>query len=312
MASGFDDALQRALSVRLNLQVGLSSMPAVEEWMDIHLDRFLEHVPMPPEMPDGHAVSYLASFGSDLSRLFWGAWGHPRGFIPKMAPYFKLCEMARADEAIIDQIGGALEPQLVGMWVGVTAGKVITGWHIGDPHPWEKIEPLFGTHAAKQQLVEFVGKHGIPRIERFQQSIGDAPYSELELRLPGASAAAQVAALDDAFDHFTGAKLPAALTARVADVEAPEVAIAVRIRAGQIVKVGALVPGVRPEELAGFCAAGEVTLDDKVLRVVGSLSGDGGIARLEYARAGKFAGVDVFVEPGDAPPAALRSAISRN
>ncbi|MEZ4367893.1 MAG: hypothetical protein R2939_16680 [Kofleriaceae bacterium] len=70
MASGFDSALQRALSVRLNLQIGLSQLPAVEEWMDIHLDRFLEHVPMPPEMPDGHAVSYLASFGSDLRRLF--------------------------------------------------------------------------------------------------------------------------------------------------------------------------------------------------------------------------------------------------
>ncbi len=312
MASGFDDALQRALSVRLNLQVGLSQMPAVEEWMDIHLDRFLEHVPMPPEMPDGHAVSYLASYGSDLRRLWWGAWGNPRGFVPKMASYFKLCEMARADESILDQIGGALEPQLVGMWVAVTGGKVVTGWHIGDPHAWPKVEPLFGEHAAKTQLTQFIARHQIERIERFQQAIGDAPYSELELAMPGTTAAARATALDDAFDHFTGARLPKALTARIADVDAPELAVAVRIRGGQVVKLGALVPGLRADEVAAFCTAAEVALEDKVLKLTGALSGDGGLARVEYARAGKFAGVDLVVEPGDAPPGGKPKPVTRN
>jgi len=51
--SSLDLALQRALSVRLNLQISLSQLPIVEEWMDIHLDRWLEHLPMPPDMPDG-------------------------------------------------------------------------------------------------------------------------------------------------------------------------------------------------------------------------------------------------------------------
>ena len=58
--SSLDLALQRALSVRLNLQIGLSQLAIVEEWMDIHLDRWLEHLPMPPDMPDAQAVSYLA------------------------------------------------------------------------------------------------------------------------------------------------------------------------------------------------------------------------------------------------------------
>ena len=49
--SSLDLALQRALSVRLNLQISLSQLAFVEEWMDIHLDRWLEHLPMPPEMP---------------------------------------------------------------------------------------------------------------------------------------------------------------------------------------------------------------------------------------------------------------------
>src|SRR5215470_13190104 len=58
--SSLDLALQRALSVRLNLQISLSQLAIVEEWMDIHLDRWLEHLPMPPDMPDAQAVTYLA------------------------------------------------------------------------------------------------------------------------------------------------------------------------------------------------------------------------------------------------------------
>ena len=45
MPNPLESALQRALSVRLNLQISLSQLPGIEEWMDIHLDRWLEHIP---------------------------------------------------------------------------------------------------------------------------------------------------------------------------------------------------------------------------------------------------------------------------
>ena len=109
MASTLDLALQRALAIRLNLQISLSSLAMVEEWMDIHLDRWLEHIPMPPEMPDGCGVNYSAMIGSDLRRIAWSAWGDPRGFVPRMADYFKLCNIAKSDIAILDQVGATLE-----------------------------------------------------------------------------------------------------------------------------------------------------------------------------------------------------------
>ncbi len=73
MSHPLESALNRALSIRLNLQITLSNLPVGEEWMDIHLDRCLEHLPTPPEMPPGTMVSYLAMLGSDLRRLWWGA-----------------------------------------------------------------------------------------------------------------------------------------------------------------------------------------------------------------------------------------------
>ena len=293
-----DLALQRALSVRLNLQISLSQLAIVEEWMDIHLDRWLEHLPMPPDMPNGQAVSYLAMLGSDVRRVWWGAWGDPRGFVPKMADYFKLCNIARSDAGLLDQIGEQLEPRLVGSWIGVWGGKVTTGWHFWDPHPWSKVELMFGTHEAKYQLKKWVDDHRIERIERFSQSIGDAAYSEIELAVPGATIDEQVDALSSAFAQFTGAPLESALVAGLRTITSPQFALAIRIRGGKISRVGALLPGIAIDDIQRMCADAKVSVDARLGKLVGALGE--GIARVEYGRAGDRAGVDVYLEPTDA------------
>jgi hypothetical protein len=300
MANALENALQKALSVRLNLQISLSQLPMIEEWMDIHLDRWLEHNPTPPDMPDGEGVSYLAMLGSDLRRVWWGAWGDPRGFVPRMADYFKLCNIAKSDAQLLDGIGEQLEPKLVGSWIGVWGGKVTTGWHFWDPQPWSKVEAMFGTHEAKFKLKKFIETHHIERIERFTQSIGDSPFSEIEIALPGETVDAQVDAMSQAFVDFTGAPLAAAVLERLRSATHPQFGLAVRIRGGQIVRIGGLAPGIALDAITKLCADAKVGVDEKLPKLVGALGE--GITRVEYGRAGERAGVDVYLEPGDAAP----------
>jgi hypothetical protein len=295
--SSLDLALQRALSIRLNLQISLSQLPIIEEWMDIHLDRWLEHNPMPPDMPDGSAPSYLAMLGTDLERVWWGAWGDPRGFVPRMADYFKLCNIARSDAALLDQVGEQLEPSLVGSWIAVWGGKVRTGWHFRDPHPWAKVEAMFGTHEAKYQLKKLVEANAIERVERFTQAIGESPYSELELAMPHATVDDQVAAVSSAFAELAGAPLDAAVVARLREIATPQLSLAVRIRGGQITRVGVLAPGIAIDAIERLAADAQVRFDPKLSKLVGALGE--GIARVEYGRAGAHAGLDVYLEPGE-------------
>jgi hypothetical protein len=297
MASGLESALQKALSIRLNLQISLSQLPMIEEWMDIHLDRWLEHNPTPPDMPMGEEASYLAMLGSDLRRVWWGAYGDPRGFVPRMADYFKLCNIAKSDAGVLDQAGEALEPKLVGSWIGVWGGKVITGWHFFDPQPWPKVEAMFGTHEAKYQIKKWVEQHGVERIERFSQAIGDASYSELELAVPGDTVEAQVAALSQSFHDFTGAPLDTAVRDRLVGAGVPAFGLAVRIRGGKIVRVGGLAPGMAIDDIQALCTDAKVGFDPKLPKLVGALGS--GIARVEYGRAGERAGVDVYIDPGE-------------
>jgi len=295
--SSLDLALQRALAVRLNLQISLSQLPIIDESMDLHLDRWLEHNPMPTDMGMGESVTYLAMLGSDLRRVWWGSWGAPGGFVPKMADYFKLCNIAKSDAALLDGIGEQLEPRLVGSWIGVWGGKVVTGWHFWDPHPWSQIEGLFGTHEAKFQLKKLVEDFKIERVDRFTQSIGDNAYSEVEVPMPGTEVEEQVEALNAAFLRLTGAPMANALLDRFRAVTAPQFSLAVRIRGGAIARVGALAPGIGLTDLEKLCADAKVGFDPKLPKLVGAL-GDG-IARVEYGRAGDKAGVDVYLEPGD-------------
>jgi len=307
MASSLESALQKSLSVRLNLQISLSQLPIIDEWMDIHLDRWLEHNPTPPDMPDGEGVSFLAMLGSDLRRVWWGAWGDPRGFVPRMADYFKLCNIAKSDAQVLDQIGEQLEPRLVGSWIGVWGGKVTTGWHFMDPHEWTKVETMFGTHEAKYALKKWVDDHHVTRVERFAQSIGDSPYSEIEFAIPGDSVDGQVATLSAAFDQFTGAPLDAVVADRMRTATVPQFGLALRIRGGHVVRVGGLAPGIAQDAIAPLCADAKVGVDPKLGKLISAL-GDG-VARVEYGRAGERVGVDVYLEPGE-PAAKVAAAPS--
>jgi hypothetical protein len=254
---------------------------------------------MPPDMPMGERVEYLAMIGSDLRRTWWGAWGHPGGFVPKMADYFRLCNIAKSDERVLDELGNALQPTSVGSWVGVWGGKVVTGWHFCDPHPWEKIEPLFGTHEAKFKLKKWCADEGVERIERFTQSIGDGAFSELELAVPGATVEEQIGHATRAFLHFTGAPPPDGII-DAWEGAAPGFRVSARIRGGQIVRFAASAPSLPLDAVGRMCLAAKVVHEARLDKLVGAMSA-GGVGRVEYGRAGERAGIDVYVEPTEAP-----------
>jgi hypothetical protein len=251
-------------------------------------------------MPNGEGVEFLAMLGSDLRRVWWGAWGDPRGFVPRMADYFKLCNIAKSDAQVLDQIGEQLEPKQVGSWIGVWGGKVTTGWHFMDPHDWPKVEQMFGTHEAKYAVKKWVDDHHITRVERFSQSIGDSPFSEIEFAIPGDSVDAQVVTMSAAFDQLTGAPLTAAITDRLRMAQVPRFGLAVRIRGGHIVRVGGIAPGLADESALALCTDANVTADPKLTKLLNALGS--GIARVEYGRAGERAGVDMHIVPGDPAP----------
>jgi hypothetical protein len=184
---------------------------------------------------------------------------------------------------------------------------VLTGWHFWDPHEWDKLEPMFGTHEAKFLLKKWVTDSGVTRFERFMQAIGEAAFSEVELALPGDSVDDQVATASRAFEHFTGAPLDAAVIDVLRGAGSPGFALSLRIKGGHVARCAVAVPGLELAALAPLCAAARTGYEPNLERVINTLSAEG-IDRVEYGRAGEHAGVDVLVEPTESAPRDARPA----
>ncbi len=267
--------LQRALTIRLNMQISLSALPIVEEWMDIHLTRWLESVPLPPEMPSGHSAHFSVTVASDLSRLTWGAYGNPAGFIPKMAKYLEACRIAPEDVALIDALGNDLEPALVGSWIAVEDGQVSTGWQFCDEHEFARVAPQFSDSEAKATLMAWLDSAGVTRFRRFVQTIGDDAASYIELPVPGVAIDDRLDAVSEAFRQLAGQPLPEHAVRAFGHAATPTLAVGVRIRAGVIDRVAAIAPGIGNDVVATLCQEAGIGFSDRHPRMQASFGADG-------------------------------------
>ena len=307
MSSHLEAKLSQALSVRLNLQVSLTSLPIVEEWMDIHLTRWLESVPLPPELPMGHTAHFGVSIASDLSRLRWDAYGNPDGFIPKMSEYFDKCKMSKQDTQLLDAMGERLEPQLVGSWVAVSDGKVSTGWQFCDKHLFADITDLFGDHEARHKLVDWMTASDVTELRRFAQTIGENAASEIELAVPGVAVDDQLTRVASAFEILAGVPLAEPVRVAMSSAVATGFTVAVTMKQGVITRVSAVSPGLGNDILAQLCAETSVPFDSKLTKIVGALGADGA-DRVHYSQLPgmQAAQVDVLVVPSDTQSPPLR------
>src|SRR5690606_8347488 len=163
--------LSEALAIRLQLQISLSILPVVEEWMDVDMNRWLESVPMPPEMAGQGQASFLVSVASDRSRVRWSAHGHPAGFVPKMAEYLSKCGVSSGDVDVINRVGEELRPERVGTWVGAAAGEMETGWHFLDERPMALLAGLLDSGGAGVSLLEWSAAVGVSVFHRYSRAI---------------------------------------------------------------------------------------------------------------------------------------------
>ena len=124
--------MARSLSTRINMQISVSALPIVEEWMDARLGRWLESVPLPMEFPGGGQAHMEATVAGDLQGVVWSAYGTPNGFIPKLAKYLSESGAEPTDIDLINVIGETFSPREVGSWLRVGPGVLTTGWMFRD------------------------------------------------------------------------------------------------------------------------------------------------------------------------------------
>ena len=280
------DKLSEALAGRLALQMSVSSLEVIEEWMDTPLTRWLDSIPLPMEMPDGSSPPVMVLLGSDARRVRWSAGGAPEGFIPKLVDYLRRAGAHPGDFGQIDGAGQALEPAAVGTWIEVRPGAVETGWSFEDRMPVGRLRELLG----EGDWMESVGAECV----RVVRGIGAGPATELAVQVAGDDRAARQAAAVAAMERLGAPIDPAAIAPLGGDLF-----LAVRARGGVIdsVRLG----GVRPDAGAAgaVCAALGLTMAppiESVARAIGA--GEPVLVELEREVPGNAATVHVGLLAG--------------
>jgi hypothetical protein len=281
-----ESEIQKALAIRINLQIVISSIPSIGEDMDMPLSRWLDAVPLPPEMPGGMPPTMVVRLTTELNGMGWSAYGAPAGMIPKMADYFQKCGMVGDDLALINAMGEALEPNQVGSWIEVVDGGMRTGWQFREPMELARIAPHLGNDLVVTKLMMFTAKRDIERYRGFVQSVktpkGSTTGTLVELELPGDTAAAQVALAAEGFKDLGGTELPSALSDVLGASRDADVSFGVELVAGAVANVQVAGPGIHLDEVAKLCAALEISYTDRVADLERMLGADG-VTRMVYA-----------------------------
>jgi hypothetical protein len=266
------DRLSEALAGRLALQMSVSSLPVVEEWMDMPLTRWLDSVPLPPEMPDGEGPPLVVSLGCDADMVRWSSAGAPGGIVPKLVDYLRRAGALPDDFRQVDEIGQALEPAVVGSWIEARPGAVTTGWFVADQMDAARVRELLG---------EGAWMDGLGVCVRAGRSVGADPVTDVVVELHG-DRGERLAAAAEVF-----ARVGFALEASAVPPGAQDIWLGLRARAGQPVSARLLVarPGSAAPGLA--CAALGLELAPAIGLVERSIgAGEVALMELEWSAAG--------------------------
>lgn len=284
------EVLSAALAAKLAMQMSVSSLPVIEEWMDTPLTRWLDSVPLPMEMPGGESPPMVVSLGSDARLVRWSAGGLPEGMIPKLVDYLQRAGALPGDFQRIDDTGQALEPREVGSWIEVRPGSVTTGWFFEDrAMPLGRVRALLG----EGEWMEELGHETCLRVAR---GIAGEPAIDVTVDL-GEDRGARLARAGELFQRF-GFALDRAAAAALGD----DLTAGVRARRGAVeaVRLTGSLPG--GQALAAACSAAGMLLSPAVNMVERSIAARETIAvDLEAAAGGASVVVSFIAGSGGGP-----------
>ena len=271
-------ALSDALTQRLGMQISLSSLPIVEEWMDARLTRWLESVPLPMEMPAGGVADITVAVASDLQRLTWSAYGSPPGFIPKLAKYLDVSGAKPTDLEVINAIGETFEPKYVGSWIEVTPGAVATGWQFQNYFELSTLRPYLGDNAAAERVAQWVESKGLSVIHNVRSGL-DSERLMIQLPLDGVDDWTSI--VEAALAEFGQGADTSAMTSFLGTnpMARPELGFGFSNDAVDIVAVG--FSGIKSDDLASLCRSTSVAYEADI-GPLGHAMGADGIDSLGY------------------------------
>ncbi|MBT8493894.1 MAG: hypothetical protein KJO07_12650 [Deltaproteobacteria bacterium] len=292
------DKLTQALTQRLGMQISLSSLPVVEEWMDAKLNRWLESIPLPMEMPSGDAHITVA-VAADMQELEWSAFGTPSGFIPKLAKYLDKSGAQKSDLDRINALGESFEPGYVGSWIRVVPGETSTGWQFEHDFEISALREHFGDGEGPDAVAAWLESSALGRCLNISSTLG-TDQTLVAMALEGEGWPAMVGKAFE--DHGQGVDA-APLVEFLAQSQVRGPRLELGFDGAGIHRVGVRFEGIKSDDLASISRLMSLSYEPGMLALGNALGADGIRALRFSSRAGQ-AHLEARFAPGEKEPPA--------
>ena len=296
MAGASQNDIQQALALKINMQIMISSLPIIEESMDPDFSRWLDAVPLPPEVPPGTGINVRVDLATDLQRVRWAAFGAPPGFIPKMSQYLEKSGMTSQDLELINVLGNAMQPDKVGSWIAVVDGKLTTGWQFCEPKPLTELAEHLTDDASTGSLLAWAEGLSVDTFIRFAQSIRDDVQSELELAIPGESSDAQLDVIVAAFRDLRNEELPEHVKGALLLKADPALSLRMCLGGGALQSLSVVLPAAALDVVSKLASESNVPYESRLAQIIGMMQSSGP-KRVVYRRVGDETQLDVELIP---------------
>jgi len=170
-----------------------------------------ESVPAKEDLSPGMAIDFTVATSADMQKLTWRTSGPQNIFIQKMVDFFWNVGAPESEIDRLNDVGALINPVRIGSWIDMSSkGGMDGGWFFPVDIPLKLAVEAADAGDAVKKFTEWAEASNVVSVYAVGRDMGAAPprQTELRLRLPGATADAQVQLGIDSFTAFDFPPIP--------------------------------------------------------------------------------------------------------
>jgi len=170
-----------------------------------------ESIPSKEDLTPGMAIDFTVATSADMQKLTWRTSGPQNIFIQKMVDFFWNVGAPESEIDRLNDVGALINPVRIGSWIDMSSkGGMDGGWYFPVDIPLKLAVEAADAGEAVKKFAEWAETNGIVSVFAVGRDMGAAPprQTELRIKLPGATAEAQLHLGIEAFQAFDFPSIP--------------------------------------------------------------------------------------------------------
>lgn len=167
-----------------------------------------ESIPAKEDLIAAMSIDFTVATSADMQKLTWRTSGPQNIFIQKMVDFFWNVGAPESEIDRLNDVGALINPVRIGSWIDMSSkGGMDGGWYFPVEIPLKLAVEAADPGDAIKKFSDWAESNGILSVNAVGRDMGAAPprQTELRLKLPGATAEAQI---DLGLQSFTAFDFP--------------------------------------------------------------------------------------------------------